>query len=256
MARSFSVLYEQANQKTMTQDDPKTNPLTTDAPATDPQDQPDIEQMEDDGAPAMIAQGSVDYEYRQRMMEAYAEIPTTWLDRLEAGISRLSVRNGFLQRMCAMIWLPYMYKSGLHVVEQKDDGEVVYLLPFKRFNRNWYNAIAGAALLGNAEVAGGQAIFALCGGDYTVVCKHMEYKFMRPCTGPAIYRIRPRQNLQQMVDQSTEFNVTIDIQVSQAATKQSKREKRVGNCVAEFHVTPKIHWKWKKARAQLKTKSP
>ena len=38
--------------------------------------------------------------------------------------------------------------------------------------------MAGAALLGNSEVAGGMFLFAELGTDYEVVCKKMEYKFL------------------------------------------------------------------------------
>ena len=39
--------------------------------------------------------------------------------------------------------------------------------------------MAGAALLGNTEIAGGNYVFKVCGGDYTVVCKNLEYRFLR-----------------------------------------------------------------------------
>ena len=41
------------------------------------------------------------------------------------------------------------------------------ILPFRKFNKNWYNAMAGAALLGNAEIAGGMYVFGTVGADYT-----------------------------------------------------------------------------------------
>ena len=57
-------------------------------------------------------------------------------------------------------------------------------LPFRRFNRNWYRALAGGALLANSEIAGGMYVFGVVGGDYTVVCKNLNYTFLRPCFGP------------------------------------------------------------------------
>jgi len=42
-------------------------------------------------------------------------------------------------------------------------------------------------------------VFGKCGGDYTVVCKHLDYKFLRPCYGPAIYNIEPREELDPLV---------------------------------------------------------
>lgn len=158
--------------------------------------------------------------------------------RFEAFVSRLSTRNNFWNRVCSMIWLPYAFHSGIRM--RRLDGETFHAeLPFRRFNRNWYNAMAGAALLGNSEIAGGSYVFGVCGGDYTVVCKHLEYKFLRPCLGPAIYRITPQEDLEALVKEGGEFNATLDMDIVQAITKPGSKERRVGRCTATFHITPK-----------------
>ena len=160
--------------------------------------------------------------------------------RLEAFVSRLSTRNNFWNRVCSMIWLPYAFHSGIRM--RKLDDETFHAeLPFRRFNRNWYNAMAGAALLGNSEIAGGSYIFGVCGGDFTVVCKHLEYRFLRPCLGPAIYRITPQEDLEALVATAGEFNATLDMEIVQAITKPGSKERRVGRCTATFHITPKKH---------------
>lgn len=169
------------------------------------------------------------------------------LDRIEAAISRLSARNNFWQRVCSLIWLPYAFKSGIRM-KRLDASTFAAVLPFRRFNRNWYNAMAGAALLANSEIAGGMYVFGVAGGDYTVVCKNLEYKFLRPCFGPALYRITPRQDIAALVAAGGEFNITIDLDIVQQIRKPGDREKRVGRCCAVFHVTPKVHHKSKKAR--------
>ncbi len=171
----------------------------------------------------------------------------TMMDRIDTFISRLSTRSNFWHRVCSLIWLPYAARSGIRM---KRVGENTFsaVLPFTRFNKNWYNAMAGAALLGNSEIAGGMYVFGICGGDYTVVCRHLEYRFLRPCFGPAIYRINPREDIQELLTTKKEFNVTLDMEVIQQFVGRKKnREHRVGRCVAEFHVTPKTH---AKARAQ------
>lgn len=71
----------------------------------------------------------------------------------------------------------------------------VAILPFRRINRNWYNAMAGAALLANSEVAGGMYLFSRCGGEYIVVCKKLNYNFLRPCVGPAVYHVVCKEDL-------------------------------------------------------------
>lgn len=168
-------------------------------------------------------------------------------DKVEAWISRLSTRNNFWHRVCSLIWLPYAFRSGIRM-KRIDATTFTAVLPFRRFNRNWYNAMAGAALLGNSEIAGGMYVFGVCGGDYTVVCKHLEYKFLRPCFGPAMYRIRPREDIQNFIAAGGEFNITLDLDIVQQIRKPGDRERRVGRCVATFHVTPKTRHEERKAR--------
>lgn len=170
------------------------------------------------------------------------------MDRIEAYISKLSTRNNFWHRVCSLIWLPFAFRSGIKM-KRLDQKTFTAVLPFRRFNRNWYNAMAGAALLGNSEIAGGMYVFGVAGGDYTVVCKRMNfYEFLRPCYGPAVYNISPRENIDAMLAHGGEFNITIDLDIAQAITKPGEREKRVGRCSLTFHVTPKMHHKSKRER--------
>lgn len=170
----------------------------------------------------------------------------TLFDRIEAYVSRLSSRNNFWHRVTSLIWLPYAFRSGIKM-KRLDGKTFEAVLPFRRFNRNWYNAMAGAALLGNAEIAGGMYVFGICGGDYTVVCKHLEYKFLRPCFGPARYRITPHEDVHELVERGGEFNIAITLDVQQQLNKPGEKPKRVGRATATFHVTPKSHHKNKRA---------
>jgi len=184
----------------------------------------------------------------ERGVSGSVEIKLTFLERVEAFISRLSTKNTFWHRVCSFIWLPYAYKSGI-ALKRIGENDFVAVLPFRRMNRNWYDAMAGAALLGNSEIAGGMYVFGKCGGDYTVVCKHLEYKFQRPCFGAAIYRINPRDDIQTLLKTGTEFNITLDLVISQQARRAGEKEKRIGRCEVTFHVTPKSQWRARKARA-------
>lgn len=179
-----------------------------------------------------------------------ANAKLTFFERVEAWISKLSTRNTFWHRVCSLIWLPYAFKSGIwkHKREQQS-GTFTVTLPFRRVNRNWYNAMAGAALLGNSEIAGGMYVFDVCGADYTVVCKQMTYKFLRPCFGPALYRITPREDIKALLASSSEFNITLDLVIVQQARRPKDKEKRVGRCEVTFHVTPKSQVRARKARA-------
>ncbi len=202
--------------------------------------------LPDDGNPADIVVPSPGMP-RAHRKPVPADQNQTWVDRVEAFISRLSVRDNFWNSVCSLIWLPLAFFSGIRM-KQVDVNTFAAYLPFRRFNRNWYRAMAGGALLANSEIAGGMYVFGVCGVEYTVVCKNLNYTFLRPCFGPAVYRMTPRENIAELVDQESEFNITMDMEILQQATRQGERDKRVGRCEATFHVTPKVHHKVKRAR--------
>ena len=192
------------------------------------------------------------------------EVTLSLRDRLEAFVARLSTRNRFWHRVCSMIWLPYAFKSGIQM-KRVDERTFSATLPFKRFNRNWYNAMAGASLLANSEIAGGMYIMGLTGGDYTLVCKELSYRFLRPCFGPALYKITPKEDLPALIATGKEFNITLELDVIQQAlvpealakvkkhdrllAKLAAKERRVGRCSATFHLTPTSHQKSKRGAA-------
>ena len=165
------------------------------------------------------------------------EVKPGIVDRVEAFISKLSVRDNFWHRICSLIWLPLAFFSGIRM--KKFDADTFgAILPFKRFNRNWYRAMAGGALLGNAEIAGGMYVFGVAGGDYTVVCKQMNYRFLRPCFGPAIYEVVKSQEIDEKIKAGGEFNIDLEMEIRQQLRKKG-REMLVGKCNITFHCTPK-----------------
>ena len=200
-----------------------------------------VEQISElDMGSASALGGATHPRYRQ------GQEPKTLFDRIEAFVSRLSVRDNFWHSVCSLIWLPLAFFSGIRM-KQLDATTFAAVLPFRRFNRNWYRAMAGGALLANSEIAGGMYVFGICGGDYTVVCKHLEYKFLRPCFGPAVYRMTPRENIRALMEAGAEFNVTLDLEVQQQGFR-GNQDRRVGQSVATFHVTPKAQHKARRAR--------
>ena len=209
-------------------------------------------EVEPDADPADPADDVIDAELLQS--DTTPPPKRSFLDRAEAYISRLSTKNNFWHRVCSLIWLPIAAKSGIKM-KRIDAKTFMAVLPFRRFNRNWYNAMAGAALLANSEIAGGMYVFGVCGGEYTVVCKHLEYKFLRPCLGPAIYRINPREAIEPLVAHGGEFNLTIDMDIIQQLKKPGTRDRRVGRCQATFHVTPKLHQKARRERTSALAKA-
>lgn len=173
----------------------------------------------------------------------------SFYDKIEAFISKLSMRDNFWNSVCSLIWLPLAFFSGIRMKELDANSFAARaVLPFRRFNRNWYRAMAGGALLANSEIAGGSYVFGICGSDYTVVCKNLNYTFLRPCFGPAVYRMTPRDDIKGLIATKREFNIVIDMEITQQASRRGEKDKRVGRCEATFHVTPKVHHKMKKAR--------
>lgn len=159
----------------------------------------------------------------------------TFIEWLEEKLCKLSTKNNFWHRLLSLIWLPFAFHSGIRM---KQEGKTfTAVLPFRRFNRNWYSAMAGAVLLGNSEIAGGTFIFKYCGGNYRVVCKKLEYRFLRPCVGPAVYKMTPHEDMDALMKTGKEFNVTLDISIVQVMRRPQKKERRVGKCTAVFHAT-------------------
>jgi hypothetical protein len=58
-------------------------------------------------------------------------------------------------------------------------------------------------------------VFGICGSEYTVVCKNLNYTFLRPCLGPAVYRMKARDNIRGHVATGSEFNCVLDMEIMQ-----------------------------------------
>ncbi len=172
------------------------------------------------------------------------------MQRVEAFISRLSTRNNFWQKACSLIWLPFAFRSGI-TMKRLGTKRFSAVLPFRRFNRNWYNAMAGAALLANSEVAGGMYLFSECGSDYIVMCKEMRYQFLRPCRGPAVYHVVNSDDLPRRIAAGGEFNIDLELDIRQQIKMRGK-EFRVGRCQITFHCTPKALLRQRSARHKSK----
>ncbi|MBL1216181.1 MAG: hypothetical protein D8M59_01650 [Planctomycetes bacterium] len=157
--------------------------------------------------------------------------------RIEAFIENLIHTNRFFHKIGSRIWLPLAFHSGL-TMKKLDPHSFTAVLPFRRFNRNWYNAMAGAALVANSEIAAGMYLCAELGGKWTVVCRNLSYRFLRPCFGPAIYRVTPIDGLKEIIESGLEFNLDMAIDILQHV-KNHGRQPRVGRCVLTFHCTPK-----------------
>ncbi|MFM9098360.1 MAG: hypothetical protein ACKOQW_08740 [Phycisphaerales bacterium] len=168
-------------------------------------------------------------------------------DRMEAWLSRVSNQNELVRKLFSSIWLPYAFRSGI-TMKSVSDRSFVAVLPFRRFNRNWYNAMAGAAAREEVHASRHLAVAQEGGADYIVVCKEMRYRFLRPCVGPAVYRVCGGDELGERIAKGGEFNIDLvmDI-VQQVRPGRGGREKRVGQCDITFHCMPKAMLKARRA---------
>ena len=123
-----------------------------------------------------------------------------------------------------------------------DANTFTYVLPFRRFNKNWYKAMAGASLVANSEIAAGLYLMAETSGKWTIVCREMTYRFLRPCFGPAIYHITPSHNMDDLMADNREFNIDLVIDILQQVPDKVmnlKSHPKVGRCNITFHCSPK-----------------
>lgn len=210
-----------------------------DARPETPETQQDAATADGEAASPPVANvdGNID-EKREGARERLLRAPARTVDNVEAFISRLSQKSHFFQRLTSMIWLPYAFRSGIRM-KRIDKQTFTAVLPFKRFNRNWYNAMAGAALLANSEIAAGMYVLGVTGGGYSTVCKELNYKFLRPCFGPALYRVRPLEDMDALLATGREFNIELELVIVQQIKKRKAKERRVGRCVCKFYVTPR-----------------
>lgn len=180
--------------------------------------------------------------------------PTGWFGKkyrvFENWLTEKSTESNRWHRFLAWVFLPLAYRSGIKLGKRSEAGDYEVAMPFTTFNKNWYNAMAGAALLGNSEVAGGMYIFNQVGPDYTVVCKELSYKFRLPCVGPAIYRVKPVDDIAELKKHKLEFNVTVDMLIVQAVRHKDEKERKVGKATATFHVAPKAKLRARQAQTQ------
>jgi hypothetical protein len=167
---------------------------------------------------------------------AWSDRNYDWLDRR---MTWLAVHNPFWRRFLSFFWMPFAWHSGVRLVRRQGDTLHV-LLPCRRPNRNWYGDMAGAALLGNAELAAGMILFEKCGADCIIVCRRMSFEFRANCTGRAIYVARPVTDIDDRVAGGRPFECTIDLGVFQCEKGTDRPgRKKVGSCEMTFSVTQK-----------------
>jgi hypothetical protein len=66
----------------------------------------------------------------------------------------------------------------------------------------------------------------------------MKYRFLRPCLGPAVYRVVNSDDVRALIKAGGEFNVNLVMEVAQLVGGKDG-DRKVGQCDITFHCTPK-----------------
>ncbi len=80
----------------------------------------------------------------------------------------------------------------------------------------------------------------------------MKYRFLRPCFGPAVYRVVQSEDVGEKVAQGGEFNVALELEVYQQRIARRQEELLVGRCGIVFHCTPKDVLREREARRKAR----
>ncbi|WP_114416544.1 hypothetical protein [Marinospirillum perlucidum] len=155
---------------------------------------------------------------------------------LEVRLNQLSIKYAFLNRILGFLFMPFIARSGLKV--NYDPANFYAYLPKKRFNSNWYGTMAGAAILGNSELAAGSYLFMLTRGEYRMVCTHLDYRFLLPSTDSVTFKVSlDQEELAEKVKQGGQFMIDMTLKLYRA-TSRDKTGKRIGSGDISFKVWP------------------
>ena len=152
--------------------------------------------------------------------------------RIRIALKRLTTRSWFWHNALTMVFMPTLWRSGLRLRLKPDHFQGV--LPANRHNRNFDGDIAGAALLGNCEIAAGGYIFYAGEGAFSVVCKKLAFNFRRPCRAAVEYRVALRHELAGLIAARRPFTMDLDVEVFELG--QVRRQ--IGTATATFHARP------------------
>ncbi|HEY9036377.1 MAG TPA: hypothetical protein VIM96_06630 [Pseudomonadales bacterium] len=177
------------------------------------------------------------------------EIRLTFFQKLESFAARLSTKSAFWNSVLALFLMPAVFLSGIRMRFTPEHFEAV--LPFRRFNRNSYGTMAGAALLGNCEVAAGGYLFYASEGQFQIVCKKLSYSFRYSCNGPVKYVVALNDQVKELIAALKPFTIDLATEIYELDRKGAIKRK-IGTAMTTFHARP-IGYLRARQRRQLKS---
>ena len=137
-------------------------------------------------------------------------------DKVEAFVSRLSMRDNFWNSICSLIWMPLAFFSGIRMKELDGSSFAARaVLPFRRFNRKLGIAPWPAGRRWpTPNLPAGRMFLALRRGLHGGLQATQLHVSPSLFLGPAVYRMTPRENITTLLATHREFNITIDMESS------------------------------------------
>lgn len=157
--------------------------------------------------------------------------------KLERTLNQATIRSPLLRWILSFIFMPMVCRFGMRINYASDDFYVE--VPHKRFNRNAYGTIGGAALLANLELAAGAYLFMRTEGGHRLVCRNVSYRFRLPSTKGLHFKVEPvSEDIDELIATNEPFNASLKVNVYTRSDTPGKPGHRIGRGDITFHLWP------------------
>ncbi|MBO1519949.1 DUF4442 domain-containing protein [Oceanisphaera pacifica] len=159
-----------------------------------------------------------------------------WISpKVERALNQASMRSPVLRWLLSWIFFPMVCKFGLRI--NYDPNNFYVEVPHKRFNRNAYGTIGGAALLANIELAAGAYLFMRTDGGHRLVCRNLSYRFRLPSTNGLHFKIEPvSQDIDEAITTGQPFNADLKVHVYTRGKQPGVPGRLIGRGDVTFHL--------------------
>ncbi|MGO4999534.1 hypothetical protein ACEN2G_08320 [Oceanisphaera sp. W20_SRM_FM3] len=157
--------------------------------------------------------------------------------RLERALNQATIKSPILRWLLSFLFLPMVCRFGMRINYSADNFYVE--VPHKRFNRNAYGTIGGAALLANLELAAGSYLFMRTDGGHRLVCRNISYRFRLPSNNGLHFKVEPiSQDIEEGIKSNKPFNAELKVNVYTRGDAPGKPGHRIGRGEVTFHLWP------------------
>ena len=155
----------------------------------------------------------------------------------ERALNQATIRSPILRWLLSFLFLPMVCRFGRRINYSTDNFYVE--VPHKRFNRNAYGTIGGAALLANLELAAGAYLFMRTDGGHRLVCRNISYRFRLPSNNGLHFKVEPiDDDIDAAIEKNEPFNASLKVNVYTRGDSPGKPGHRIGRGEVTFHLWP------------------